>query len=243
MAVSERALNPLDREILAQYSTSDAKRSNYLSFLGISFMLFAALFVAVGFLWDLWSRYVSGPDLEELKWWFFGASALASLGISGRWALAEHKLITSATGVAVLVDEDLKSGVATVERLEVITVSEVEEVDDEGAGFLLELKDSRVLFLLGQHLYPFSLSADSEEKAEAEGNVFPSDKLDLVYAPRSGVVLDVVGKGSYLKPRSWARWQGGGPRAEPYKGPVPDSFNEGPLDELIERCGFLEVPV
>lgn len=243
MAVSERALSASDREILRPYSTADAKRGNFITFSWMSLMMFAALVVAVGLLWDFLSWLFSWPGFEAVKWWLFGSSALASFGVTGRWAYEEQKLIRSTKGLAALADEDLKNGIAVVEHLDVVAVSEVEEVEDEGAGFLMELKDGRVLFLLGQHLYPFSLNADSKERAEAKGNVFPSNKLDFSYAPKSGLVLDAAGKGSYLRPRSWARWQGDGPRSKHYNGPIPDSFNEGPLDELMERCGFLEVPV
>lgn len=206
-------------------------------------MLFMVVFIALGLLWDFISSMLVWPDFQVVVLWLCGASAVIALAYSGRFAITEHKHITSSKGIAQLADEDLKNGLAVVEHLEVTAVVEVAEEDDEGAGFLLELRDGRVLFLVGQHLYPYSLDAEPEEKAEAEGNIFPSDKMDFIYAPRSGVVLDVKGTGTYLKPRSWVKWQGDGPRSKPYHGPIPDTFNDGPLEELVKRAGFIEEAV
>jgi hypothetical protein len=243
LSTSERALTKPDREILKPYSSADAKRSNYLAFAGISFMLFMAVCLALGLLWDFISWMLVWPNFEVVKWWICGASAVISSAYSGGFAITEHKYITSNKGIYQLADEDLKNGFAAIEHLEVIAVVEVVEEDDEGAGFLLELRDGRVLFLIGQHLYPYSLDAEPEEKAEAEGNIFPSNKIDFVYAPRSGVVLDAKGTGTYLKPRSRVKWQGDGPRSKPYHGPLHDSFNNGPLADLIKRTGFVEEAV
>lgn len=243
MSISERALTRFERETLKQYSSADAKRSNYLAFAFISFMLFMAVFLTLGLLWDFVSSMLVWPDFEAVKWWLCGASAIISLVFSGRFAVTEHRHIASSKGNAALADEDLKNGIAVVEHLEVVAVVEVAEEDDEGAGFLLELRDGRVLFLVGQDLYPHSLDAEPKEKADLEGNTFPSSTMDFIYAPRSGVVLDKKGTGTYLKPRSWVKWQGDGPRSTPYRGPFPDRFNDGPLEDLIERAGFIEKAV
>ncbi len=236
MSTSERVLTWSEREILKPYSSAYVKRSNYLAFTGTSFALFWVAFIALSLLCDFISWMFAWPDFEISMWWLCGVSAVIALGYS----VAEYRYSRSNEGVFKPTDGDLENGIAVAEHHEVVAVVEVEEEDDEGAGFLLELQDGRVLFLIGQHLYPYSLAAEPEEKMEADGHFFPSDKVEVVYAPLSGIVLDAKGTGAYLRPRSLVKWQGDGPRSQPYHGPIHDSFNEGPLKDLIERTGFIE---
>ncbi|MCV6824076.1 MULTISPECIES: hypothetical protein [Halocynthiibacter] len=242
MSISERPLTRQDRDTLKPYSTANEKRSTYLNFAGLFFILFFTIFVALGLLCDFTAWMFAWPDFEVVKWWLCGASAVLSLAYSGNWALQEHKYIKARTGISALADQDLQNGFAAIERLEVAAVVEVEEEEDEGAGFLLELRDGRVLFLVGQDLDFHSLHVEPDAENEVAGDIFPSDKVDFVYAPKSGVRLDVIGTGSYLKPRSWVKRRVGRTRSSSHADPMPDSFNDGPLEDVLKRYGFVEVP-
>lgn len=198
---------------------------------------------ATGLFWWFGSWMFEWPDFEVVKRWLLGVSGLISAAYTFTLFVKENRSVTEQNGYFQRVDEDIKNGFVVIERLEVYEVVEVEEYDDEGAGFLLALRDGRVLFLIGQHLYPFSLAAEAEERAEVENEIFPSDIVAVTYAPRSGIILASKGVGAYLRPRGWLRWQGKGPRSSYYEGPLPDSFEDGPLDAVIERAGFIEEAV
>lgn len=107
---------------------------------------------------------------------------------------------------------DLEVGEAEVWHCEVSRVVQLEEQEDEGPGFFLELAAGQALFLQGQYLY--DLVGDefgSEDEAEVSEShhenssvwpppphasaspghwVFPCRQFDLVYAPNSRVPLD-----------------------------------------------------
>lgn len=206
-------------------------------------MLMFVTFSILSFGWTFAAPLFDWPDFQTIKWKFLIVCAALSLLITGIIELKEHRRLTNSGESPKLTDEDLHKGMAAVEQLDVEEVVEINERDDEGAGFLLSLKDGRVLCLIGQDLYPYSFDADPELSSEGDAGIFPSDKIEFVYAPRSGIVLSVMGKGRYLKPKSIVTWPEKRPRAKLYVGPIPDSFNEGPLEELISRTGFIEEPL
>ncbi len=83
--------------------------------------------------------------------------------------------------------DDLAGGVAEVTRVHATKAIRVEELEDEGGGYFLHLKDGRTLFLRGQYL--FDLETNKK---------FPCSEFEVVRGPKSGAILNLVCCGSYL---------------------------------------------
>ena len=83
--------------------------------------------------------------------------------------------------------DDLANGVAEVTRFHATKAIRVEELEDEGGGYFLHLKDGRTLFLQGQHLF------DLEENKQ-----FPCSEFEVARGPKSGAILNIVCCGAYF---------------------------------------------
>jgi hypothetical protein len=125
--------------------------------------------------------------------WQVGARSLVpvvvALGVAG---LVYRRLRSSGRRSEWLarVDRDLAGGVARVTSARVSDALRVEEAEDEGSSYYLELEDGRVWFLTGQYLYELE-----------EDGTFPNTRVTVVRAPATGVVLAVSCDGSPLAPR------------------------------------------
>jgi hypothetical protein len=86
--------------------------------------------------------------------------------------------------------DDLAGGVAEVTRFHATKAIRVEELEDEGGGYFLHLKDGRSLFLRGQYLF------DLEENKK-----FPCSEFEVARGPKSGAILNLVCCGSYFPPQ------------------------------------------
>jgi len=86
---------------------------------------------------------------------------------------------------------DLAGGRAVTYVYDVVDAIRVEEFEDEGSSYYLELADGTVLFLSGQYLY----------EAEA-GGAFPSTRFEVTRAPASRLLLDLCCTGEPLAPSS-----------------------------------------
>ena len=75
---------------------------------------------------------------------------------------------------------------------------QVEEFEDEGIHYYLELEDGSVLFLSGQYLYDYEpISDDPEFNQERR---FPCTDFTVKRHKTGGYVLDIVTDGSVLEP-------------------------------------------
>ena len=83
--------------------------------------------------------------------------------------------------------DDLAGGVAEVTRFHATKAIRVEELEDEGGGYFLHLKDGRTLFLRGQYLFHLE-----------ENKKFPCSEFELTRGPKSGALLSLVCCGSYF---------------------------------------------
>lgn len=86
-------------------------------------------------------------------------------------------------------NDDLKENKVQATHCIVSGVIEVQEFEDEGPGFFLDIGEGRILFIQGQYLYKY-----------VESKRFPNKEFDLIKLPYSNVVLDVICKGDYLVP-------------------------------------------
>lgn len=99
---------------------------------------------------------------------------------------------------------------------------EVEEYEDEGASYYIELLDGRVLALQGQHLYHYQIDHDQRR-------TFPTDDFSILRHKTTGQFLEMVVRGSVLEPEVTA------PPFETWEPP------EMPEDGTIYPAGSYEV--
>ena len=93
-----------------------------------------------------------------------------------------------------------KLGLLVNEEFSVRRAFEVEEYEDEGLHFFLELEDGRVLFLCGQYLYDYQeVSDDAELNQKA---TFPCQKFVVRRHKTERWIHSIICYGPYLKPEA-----------------------------------------
>jgi hypothetical protein len=76
----------------------------------------------------------------------------------------------------------------------------VDEFEDEGISYFIELADGRVLFLSGQYLYDYEPDA-----AESRPRRFPCSGFSIHRHKADGYVVDIQCRGRVLEPEAVAR--------------------------------------
>jgi len=74
----------------------------------------------------------------------------------------------------------------------------VEESEDEGLHYFLELADGRVLFLSGQYLYDYEPISDDPDANQSRS--FPCTEFTVRRHKAEGYVLDILRGGAVLEP-------------------------------------------
>lgn len=175
-------------------------------------LLIFLVLAAWGWLTGLLHRPGLFPTTEVYRV-LVSVDALGGLTLAGRNLFHSHGASDQfLEKLRLAYQRDLEVGEAEVWHCEVSRVVQLEEQEDEGPGFFLELAPGQVLFLQGQHLYDlvgdeFGLDDEAEvpeshhenssvwpppprASASLDNRVFPCRQLDLVYAPNSRVSLD-----------------------------------------------------
>lgn len=99
--------------------------------------------------------------------------------------------------VEILTSEELeKQGLLLKERHEAVRAFQVEEFEDEGCQYFIELKNGSVLFLCGQYLYDY----EPMEGWKKQSRKFPCTEFTMLRDKRSGFVVDVVCGGAVIEP-------------------------------------------
>jgi len=83
--------------------------------------------------------------------------------------------------------DDLAGGIAEVTRFHALKAIRFEELEEEGDGYFLHLKDGRTLFLRGEYL----LDLETNKK-------FPCSEFEVVRGPKSGAIINLVCCGSFF---------------------------------------------
>jgi len=92
---------------------------------------------------------------------------------------------------------DLAEGNVEVVHVETNGAAEVEEIEDLGLNFFLEIGESKLLFLSGQYLYDVAYEIGKDE-VERPGR-FPNTKFELVRVPHSRQLIGFDCLGEPLK--------------------------------------------
>lgn len=93
-----------------------------------------------------------------------------------------------------------KLGLLVSEEFSVRRAFEVEEYEDEGLHFYLELDDGRVLFLCGQYLYDYQEISDDPELNQKA--TFPCARFEVRRHKTEHWVHSIVCHGAYMKPEA-----------------------------------------
>ena len=115
--------------------------------------------------------------------------------------------------------DDVQAGTAQVIRYDVSDALAVEEFEDEGLSYYLELTDGRVVFLMGQYLYE-----------PVEQLQFPARRVEIVRTTATDTVLRVTALGPHLPP-SATRGPFRTEEIESDRFPVDGAVLHGPLDQ------------
>jgi len=99
--------------------------------------------------------------------------------------------------------QDLEDGKVEVLRVRAKGAVAVEEVEDLGLSFFLDVGDAQLLFLTGQYLY--ELACDIGEDEVGRPGVFPNQQFEIIRAPRSRRLLGVECRGQPFRPSSTYR--------------------------------------
>jgi len=165
---------------------------------------------------------VSGVAL--LLWpWDRGVRSLVPVAVglvAAGFVHHRNRASSSRPGWTGALQRELAEGNAEVTTYEAVDAISVEEQEDEGSMYYLKLRDGRIVFIAGQHLY----------ELEEEGR-FPNTKFQAVRTPRTRHLLGFVCLGDYFpasghgRPFSVADYE---------SGRVPDDGDvwEGDFDAL-----------
>jgi|ERR1043166_874607 hypothetical protein len=105
---------------------------------------------------------------------------------------------------------------------------EVEEFEDEGLHYFIELADGSVLYLNGQYLYEYQPGPDGSPVDPAAS--FPNTDFTVRRHRTEGYVLDILCRGSLLKPELVAR-----PFAEKQCEGLPED------GQIIRDCSYNQI--
>jgi hypothetical protein len=111
--------------------------------------------------------------------------------------LATRRMGASVKAERRSIEELEREGVIVRESYEAARAFQVEEFEDEGCQYYLELKDGRVLYLCGQYLY-------DHEPIEDQARKFPCTQFTLLRDKRHGWIVDVLCVGTVLEPEAEA---------------------------------------
>jgi hypothetical protein len=95
-------------------------------------------------------------------------------------------------------EEMQKLGLLTHEKYEAVRAFQMEEVEDEGVQYFIELKNGDVLFLCGQYLYDYEPAVGRGRTAQSRK--FPCAEFSLLRHKEHGWIVDVECGGTVLEP-------------------------------------------
>jgi hypothetical protein len=94
------------------------------------------------------------------------------------------------------IDEMEQQGLLLREKHTATRAFQVEEFEDEGTQYFIELEDGSVLYLCGQYLYDY----EPMEGARRQARRFPCTAFTVLRDKRDGLIIDVICEGAVLEP-------------------------------------------
>jgi len=135
---------------------------------------------------EKWSPLVLGIILTVV---FFGAMFVAIVIFNYKKSNVKNQ------GMGI--EELEKAGLVQRERYSAVRAFQVEEWEDEGSQYFVELDDKRVLFLCGQYLYEYE-PADYEQPPVPRR--FPCVEFEVFRHRSTKNALDIVCHGAVIEP-------------------------------------------
>ena len=116
-------------------------------------------------------------------------------------ALATRRMAKSSKPTENLTIEQMEQqGLLVREKYEATRAFQVEEFEDEGCQYFIELTNGSVLFLCGQYLYDY----EPMEGARTQARKFPCTEFTVLRDKRDGLIVDVVCGGTVIEPEGEA---------------------------------------
>lgn len=165
---------------------------------------------------------------------FFCTALLIIYAVTERWWKLRHKELPPAY------QHDLAEGRVEVTRAEATGAVEVEEVEDLGLNFFLDVGDSKLLFLSGQYLYDLAHDI-GEDEVERPGK-FPNRTFDIIKAPHSRQLLGFECHREPFRPSRTYRVSEGERRFFDLQDGQLVSGTLSTLEEDLERLGITLEP-
>ena len=148
-----------------------------------------ALFVGIINLFGL-------PPREPGKTIAFVSSFVAAAAVS---TFVTRRMAASSRPAENLTIEEMEQqGLLIHEKYEATRAFQVEEFEDEGCQYFIELKNGSVLFLCGQYLYDYEPLGN--EPKQKQPRKFPCTEFTVLRDKRDGLIVDVVCGGTVIEP-------------------------------------------
>jgi hypothetical protein len=124
--------------------------------------------------------------------------SLALLFVAAVWIFSARANFAGLPSAAEHLRQLEESGLVESTEFRAVRSFGVEEFEDEGLHYYLELMDGRVLFLSGQYLYEYEPSDDGPESSQPRR--FPCSEFTVRRHKIEGYVVTVECRGTALQP-------------------------------------------
>jgi hypothetical protein len=168
-------------------------------------VLLAGLFVFGSMLTTVGLIASSYPE-DHWPWWAALAPAIALLVSLGAAMFIFNgpgfRPSFSPKSLAEQIADLERKGLVIRQSFKAIRAFSVEEFDDEGSHYYIELDNGNVLYLSGQYLYDFEPITDDPEINQER--TFPCTEFEILRHRIAGYVLDILCRGMVLEPEAVA---------------------------------------
>lgn len=142
------------------------------------------------------------PNDDDWPWWvaalLIGTLVGAGYAALRFWFATDPDLRETWKSTEELIAELEAKNLVRREVYHARRAFQVEETEDEGSNYFIELADGRVLFISGQLLYEY------EPDESGEPRRFPCTEFELVLKSDTGDMLDLLCRGQALEPEAVA---------------------------------------
>lgn len=137
------------------------------------------------------------PD-DQWPWWVLPLMIISA--IVGNRLFSEKDTAASWTSLEDHIAELGAKDLILRQNFKAIRAFSLDEFDDEGSHYYIELEDGRVLYLNGQYLYDYDLIENDDHPEEAQVRTFPCTEFEVIRHKTEGYVICIECKGQVLEP-------------------------------------------